>query len=76
MNPFEISVSLSELAFQAYDPADFPFKFAHAADNNPGAIAKHWNGSFNKSNLPGGVLMNQADFTSQINLDYQLLYAD
>ena len=59
MNPSEISAALSELAAKPYDPAEFPFEFASATDNNPATIAKLRNGSFNKSDLPGGVLMNQ-----------------
>lgn len=59
MNPAEISAALNELAGKAYDPVSFPFDFASATDNNPATIAKLRNGSFNKSDLCGGVLMNQ-----------------
>ena len=59
MNPAEIYDALAALAAKSYDPVEFPFEFAAATDNNPGTIAKLRNGSFNKSDLPGGVLMNQ-----------------
>ena len=58
MNPAEIYDALAALAAKHYDPAEFPFEFAAATDNNPATIAKLQNGSFNKSDLPGGVLMN------------------
>lgn len=59
MNPAEIYDVLAALAAKPYDPVEFPFEFAAATDNNPATIAKLRNGSFNKSDLPGGVLMNQ-----------------
>jgi SAM-dependent methyltransferase len=59
MNPAEIYDALADLAAKPYDPVEFPFEFAAATDNNPATIAKLRNGSFNKSDLPGGVLMNQ-----------------
>lgn len=59
MNPSEISDALSELASQPYDATEFPFRFALATGNTPATIAKLRGGSFNKSDLPGGVLMNQ-----------------
>ncbi len=59
MNPAEIYDALAAVAAKPYDPAEFPFDFAAATDNNPATIAKLRNGSFNKSDLPGGVLMNQ-----------------
>ena len=59
MNPAEIYDALAALAAKPYDPVEFPFEFAAATDNNPATIAKLRNGSFNKSDLNGGVLMNQ-----------------
>jgi hypothetical protein len=59
MNPAEIYDALAALATNPYDPVEFPFDFAAATDNNPATIAKLRNGSFNKSDLNGGVLMNQ-----------------
>lgn len=59
MTPSEISDALSELAALPFDPAEFPFGFAAATDNNPATIARLRNGRLNKSDLPGGVLMNQ-----------------
>lgn len=43
-----------------YDPIEFPFAFALATDNAPATIAKLRGRTFNKSDLPGGVLMNQS----------------
>lgn len=59
MNPTEIAEALSALAATPYDATEFPFGFAEATGNNPATIAKLRGGSFNKSKLPGGVLMNQ-----------------
>ena len=59
MNPTEIYEALAALAAKPYDPVEFPFDFALATDNTPATIAKLRGGSFNKSDLPGGVLMNQ-----------------
>jgi SAM-dependent methyltransferase len=59
MNPAEIYDALAALAAKPYDPVEFPFHFAAATDNNPATIAKLRNGSFNKSDLQDGVLMNQ-----------------
>jgi SAM-dependent methyltransferase len=59
VNPGEICAALAAIAGKPYDPVEFPFEFAAATDNNPATIAKLRNGSFNKSDLPGGVLMNQ-----------------
>jgi len=59
MNPSEIYEALAALATKPYDPIEFPFDFARATDNAPATIAKLKGGTFNKSDLPGGVLMNQ-----------------
>jgi hypothetical protein len=59
MNPTEIYEALADLARKPFDPAAFPFDFALATDNAPATIAKLPGGTFNKSDLPGGVLMNQ-----------------
>lgn len=59
MNPSEISDALSGLAAQPYDAGEFPFGFAQATGNAQATVAKLRGGSFNKSDLPGGVLMNQ-----------------
>lgn len=59
MNPSEIYEALAILATKPYDPIEFPFDFALATDNAPATIAKLKGGTFNKSDLPGGVLMNQ-----------------
>lgn len=59
MNPAEIYDALAALAAKPYDPVEFPFDFALATDNTPATVAKLKGGTFNKSDLPGGVLMNQ-----------------
>lgn len=59
MNPAEIYEALVTLSAKRYDPIEFPFNFALATDNAPATIAKLRGGTFNKSDLPGGVLMNQ-----------------
>lgn len=59
MNPAEIYEALAALAAKPYDHIEFPFEFALATDNAPATIAKLRGGTFNKSDLLGGVLMNQ-----------------
>lgn len=59
MNPAEIYDALAALAANPHDPVEFPFDFALATDNTPATVAKLKGGTFNKSDLPGGVLMNQ-----------------
>lgn len=59
MNPAEIYDALAALAAKPYDPVEFPFDFALATDNTPATVAKLKGGTFNKSDLPDGVLMNQ-----------------
>lgn len=59
MNPAEIYDALAALAAKPYDPVEFPFDFALATDNTPATVAKLKGGTFNKSDILGGVLMNQ-----------------
>ncbi len=59
MNPTEISEALAALVAKPYDAIEFPFEFAEATDNNPATVARLRNGAINKSDLAGGVLMNQ-----------------
>ncbi len=59
MNPTEISEALANLAQKPFDAAGFPFEFALATDNAPATIAKLKGGTYNKSDIPGGVLLNQ-----------------
>jgi SAM-dependent methyltransferase len=59
VNPAEIYDALAALAARPYDPVEFPFDFALATDNTPATVAKLRGGTFSKSDLPGGVLMNQ-----------------
>lgn len=58
MNPPEIYDAPATLAAKPYDPVECPFEFAATTDNNLGMIAKLRNGAFNKSDHPGGVLVN------------------
>lgn len=59
MNPAEIFEALERLVAKPYDAGEFPFEFALATDNTPATVAKLRAGTYNKSDLPGGVLMNQ-----------------
>lgn len=59
MNPTEIYEALANLASKPFDAAEFPFEFALATDNAPATIAKLKGGTYNKSDIPGGVLLNQ-----------------
>jgi hypothetical protein len=59
MNPTEIYEALAAIAAKSYDQTEFPFEFALATDNAQGTVAKLRNGSYNKSDLPGGVLLNK-----------------
>jgi len=59
MNPTEIYEALANLASKPFDAAEFPFEFALATDNAPATIAKLKGGTYNKSDIPDGVLLNQ-----------------
>jgi hypothetical protein len=59
MNPTEIYQALAAIAAKPYDQTEFPLDFALATDNAPATVAKLRNGSYNKSDLPGGVLLNK-----------------
>jgi hypothetical protein len=58
MNPTEIFEALDALAHAEFDAAEFPFAFADATDNAQATISK-LRGASNKSDLPGGVLLNK-----------------
>lgn len=59
MSPGEIYEALAALVAKGYDPAEFPFDFARATDNAEATVSKLKSGTFNKSDIGGGVLMNQ-----------------
>lgn len=59
MNPTEIYDALDEIASAPFDAAEFPFVFAEATDNARATISKLRNGSTNKSDIAGGVLLNR-----------------
>ncbi len=57
MNPTEIADALEVLASQPFDAAGFGLAFAEATDNPRATLAKLHNGSANKSDLDGGILL-------------------
>lgn len=59
MNPTEIADALEAIATAQFDAKEFPFAFAEATGNAKATISKLRTGSYNKSKLPGGVLMNR-----------------
>jgi hypothetical protein len=59
MNPTEIYEALDAIASAPFDPVEFSFAFAEATDNAKATISKLRNGSTNKSDIAGGVLLNR-----------------
>ncbi|CAM3920930.1 DNA methyltransferase [Phaeobacter inhibens] len=59
MNPTEIFEALEQISDKPFDADEFPFEFAQAIDVAQAAIAKLRNGTTNKSDQPGGVLVNK-----------------
>lgn len=59
MNPTEIFEALELISDKPFNAEEFPFEFAQATDVAQAAIAKLRNGSTNKSDQPGGVLVNK-----------------
>ncbi|NNU82202.1 class I SAM-dependent DNA methyltransferase [Halovulum dunhuangense] len=57
MNPTEIFEAIEAIARAPFDAGEFPFAFAEATDNAKATISKLRNGTTNKSDLPGGVLV-------------------
>ena len=55
MKPVEIAQALTDLAEQSFDPAEFPYAFLEAFDNNATTLKRLREGMSNKSDL-GGVL--------------------
>lgn len=56
MNAVEIESAISELAFQPFDAAEFPFAFLAAFGNKDTTLKRLRAGNNNTSDLPGGVL--------------------
>lgn len=59
MNPTEIFEALEQISDKPFNAEEFPFEFAQATDVAQAAIAKLRNGTTNKSDQPGGVLVNK-----------------
>lgn len=57
MNPTEIFEAIDAIAKAPFDAEEFPFIFAEATDNAKATVSKLRNGTTNKSDLPGGVLV-------------------
>ncbi len=58
MNPTEIADALDTVAKAKFDPVEFGYSFAQATDNAQATVAKLKAGTTNKSDIPGGVLLN------------------
>ena len=56
MNAVEIEAAISELAFQPFDAAEFPFAFLAAFGNKDTTLKRLRTGNNNASDVPGGVL--------------------
>lgn len=58
MNPTEIADALDTVAKAKFDAVEFGYSFAQATDNAQATVAKLKAGTTNKSDIPGGVLLN------------------
>ncbi|MBD9486282.1 class I SAM-dependent DNA methyltransferase [Ensifer sp. ENS11] len=58
MNPTEIADALDTIAKAKFDATEFGYSFAQATDNAQATVAKLKAGATNKSDIPGGVLLN------------------
>ncbi|MGR9244958.1 class I SAM-dependent DNA methyltransferase [Rhizobium leguminosarum] len=58
MNPTEIADALEAIANARFDPNEFGYAFTQATDNAHATVAKLRAGSTNRSDIPGGVLLN------------------
>ena len=58
MNPTDIFEALDAIARRPFAPETFGFRFAEATDNARSTISRLETGSLNKSDIPGGVLLN------------------
>ncbi len=57
MNAVEIEASVSDLAAEPYDAAEFPFQFLAAFDKKETTLKRLRKGDSNKSDVAGGVLL-------------------
>ena len=57
MNAVEIEAAISDLAFQPFDPAEFPFAFLAAFGNKDTTLKRLRTGNNNATDVPGGVLL-------------------
>lgn len=58
MNPTDIFEALEAIAQTPFDPSEFGISFAEATDNAKSTSSRLRNGSLNRSDIEGGVLMN------------------
>lgn len=75
MNPAEIIEELESLAKKRFDPIEFPYAFAAATDNASATISKLRTGTYNKSDIDGGVLLGgkfHYAFSGEDDLDAKL----
>ena len=56
MNAVEIESAISELAYQPFDAAEFPFAFLAAFGNKDTTLKQLRAGNRNSSDMPGGIL--------------------
>ena len=57
MNAVEIEAAVSDLAAEPFDAAEFPFQFLQAFDKKETTLKRLRKGDSNKSDVPGGVLL-------------------
>ena len=57
MNAVEIEAAVSDLAAGPFDAAEFPFQFLQAFDKKETTLKRLRKGDSNKSDVPGGVLL-------------------
>lgn len=57
MNAVEIEQAISEMAFQPFDPVEFPFTFLAAFGNKETTLKRLRTGNNNASDIAGGVLL-------------------
>ena len=57
MNAVEIEAAVSDLAAEPFDAAEFPFQFLQSFDKKETTLKRLRKGDSNKSDVPGGVLL-------------------
>ena len=57
MNAVEIEAAVSDLAAEPFEAAEFPFQFLQAFDKKETTLKRLRKGDSNKSDVPGGVLL-------------------